>query len=381
MNLPYVNISFQNGQLGITEPTADGICGLIPAGAVVVASYEENNGTAYLVNSLGCITKSGTDALTYEMIREFFDEAGEGALLWLLNYKPTTPELGVATLQALANGACRAIGVVEPLTANAVATDVAALQTAAEGLVASYSPAMVVAGIKTPDTIGSATALANANRVAVVCGNEITGVSATDAILDDAAAVGLLLGRIAKNPVEVSVARVADGAIKADDLRFGTDKITKADASTLSGKGYIVPRTWVGKSGFFWSSDSMAVEVTDDYSLIPRRRTIDKAFRIAYKALLDEVGTQIPVTSTGTIPVATAKSIEALVETALERGMTNQGNLGTDPDDDTDNGIIVYVNPNQNVVGTSQLKVSVKVKPYGYAYYISADLSFYTTNE
>lgn len=379
MNLPYVNISFQNGQLGITEPTADGICGLIPAGAVVVSRYEEQNGTAYLVNSIDCITKSGTDLLTYEMIREFFDEAGEGALLWLLNAKPTTSAAGLATLQGLANGACRAIGVVEPLTASSVATDLAALQTAAEGLVTdSYAPCLVVAGIKTPATIGSATALSGANRVAVVCGNEITGVSASDAVLDDAAAVGLLLGRIAKSPVEVSVARVADGAIKAVDMKFGTNAITKADASTLSGKGYIVPRTWTGKSGFFWSSDSTAVAVTDDYSMITRRRTIDKAFRIAYKALLEEVGTQIPVTSTGSIPVATAKSIEAMVETALERGMTNQGNLGTDPDDDTDNGIIVYVDPSQNVVSTSELHVAVKVKPYGYAYYIEADLAFYT---
>ncbi|MBR4814466.1 MAG: hypothetical protein IKZ67_03285, partial [Paludibacteraceae bacterium] len=126
------------------------------------------------------------------------------------------------------------------------------------------------------------------------------------------------------------------------------------------------------------SSDTLAAATTDDYGMIMRRRTIDKAYRISYKALLEEVGTQIPVTSSGTIPTSVAKSIEAMVETALERGMTNQGNLGTDPDDDTDNGIIVYVNPEQNVVSTSQLRVSVKVKPYGYAYYIEADLSFYT---
>lgn len=379
MNLPYVNIAFQNGQLGITEPTADGICGLIPAGAVVVSSYQEHNGAAYLVNSLDCITKTGTDALTYEMIREFFDEAGEGALLWLLNAKPTSSAAGVTNLQGLANGAIRTIGVAEPLAAASVQADVTALQTAAEGLASgSFAPVLVIAGIKAPATIGNATALTGANRVAVVCGNELTGDSTTDALLDDAAAVGLLLGRIAKNPVEVSVARVSDGAVKATDMAFGTAPITKADASTLSTKGYIVPRTWVGKSGFFWSSDTLAAATTDDYGMIMRRRTIDKAYRISYKALLEEVGTQIPVTSSGTIPTSVAKSIEAMVETALERGMTNQGNLGTDPDDDTDNGIIVYVNPEQNVVSTSQLRVSVKVKPYGYAYYIEADLSFYT---
>lgn len=381
MNLPYVRISFQNGQLGITEPTADGICGLIPAGAVVVGTYTEKSGDAYLITSLDCVTKTGTDALTYEMIREFFAEAGEGSYLWILNYKPTTAEIGVSTLQGLSNGACRVIGVVEPL--DTPATDIPLLQTAADNLASqSYAPVLVVAGIEAPTTIGNATDLTqlDANRVAVVCGNEVTGVTATDTVLAGGAAIGLLLGRIAKNSVEVSVARVADGAIKASKLAFGSADITKSDVSTLCTKGYIVPRTWVGKSGFFWCADSLATAVTDDYGLIQRRRTIDKAFRIAYKALIEEVGMQIPVTSDGTIPVSTAKSIEALVETALEKGMTNQGNLGTDPDDDTDNGVKVFVDPTQNVVSTSTLNVNVKVKPYGYAYYINCDLSFYTND-
>lgn len=88
---------------------------------------------------------------------------------------------------------------------------------------------------------------------------------------------------------------------------------------------------------------------------------------------------EIPVSSTGGIPNGTAKAIEAMVETAIEQGMTNQGNLGTDPDDDTDKGVIASVNPDQNVVATNKIEVSLKVKPYGYAYYIDVNLSFYTT--
>lgn len=379
--LPYVKISFQNGALGITEPSADGVCGLVPDGTLVVGNYTEKNGNAYLITSPSDITETGSDAVTLQMIKEFYAEAGEGAYLWVLASKPASNAVGVTTLQGLANGACRAIAVTTPVaTPN---TEVKALNTAAEGLVAShYAPVLVVAGIKAPTTIGSAVDLTTleSNRVAVVVGNEVTGVTSLDSDLANGAAVGLVLGRIAKNAVQVSIARVSDGAIKADKLALGSGAINNADAQTLHGKGYIVPRVWTGKAGYFWSGDATATALTDDYGYITRRRTIDKAFRVAYKALLEEVGAEIPVTSEGTIPTSTAKAIESMVETALERAMTNMGNLGADPDDDTDNGIKVYVDPSQNVVSTSKIVASVKVKPYGYAYYIEANLSFYTND-
>lgn len=369
--------------LGISEPTADGVCGLVPAGALVIGNYTEQNGAASLITSLSDLTEEGSDKLTYRMVKEFFDEAGDGSYLWVLNAKPATAAAGVKSLQGLSNGACRVIGVASPLATASLSADLKALNDAAEELVASlFAPVLVLAGLPAPATIGNATDLTefNYNRACVVVGNEITGDSALDTELKKGACVGLLLGRIAKNAVQVSVARVSDGMIKADSLKFGANSITNADAQTLHGKGYIVPRTWVGKAGFFWSSDHLATSDTDDYGLIPRRRTIDKAYRVTYKALLDEVGSEIPVSSTGAIPVPTAKSIETLVETALERAMTNQGNLGSDPDDDTDNGIKVFVDPNQNVVATNKIEVSVKVKPYGYAYYIEASLSFYTND-
>lgn len=383
MNLPYVKIAFQNGQLGITEPTADGVCGLVPNGTVVVARYEEQRGGASLITSLSDITETGTDALTYQMIREFYAEAGDGALLWVLGDKPTTPQAGVTSLQEAANGACRCIGVVTALSSTeaTLKTSLAAINKAAEDLTTSiFAPVFVVCGIASPANLGSLvdiTTVAN-NRVAVIVGNEVTGVTATDTTLATSAAVGLLLGRIAKNAVQTSVAKVSDGAVKGENFAFGTAAITNTGASTASTKGYITLRTWTGKAGFFFSTDTMATVVTDDYGMIPRRRTIDKAYRVTYKALLEEVGSEIPVSADGTIPTATAKAIEAAVETALEQNMTNTGNLGIDPEDDADNGVLVYVNPKQNVVASNKLEVSVKVKPYAYAYYIEANLSFYT---
>lgn len=378
--LPYVKIAFKNGALGIVEPSADGVCGLIPNGALVVANYIENNGGAYLISSLSDITETGSDVASYQAVREFFQEAGEGSYLWVLNAKPTTNAAGVTALQTQSNGACRTIGVVTPL--GTVNTEVKAIDDAAKALATSiYAPVLVVCGIVAPASVGSAADLTalECNNVAVVCGNEVTGVSAIDTELAKNGAVGLLLGRIARVAVQVSVARVADGAIKTNgSMAFGSKAISNADAATLHGKGYIVPRTWTGKAGFFWSGDNLATAVTDDYGLIQRRRTIDKAYRVTYKTLVEEVGAEIPVTSDGTIPASTAKAIESMVETAIEKNMTNMGNLGADPDNDTDNGVMVFVDPAQNVVSTGKIEASVKVKPFGYAYYIEANLSFYT---
>ena len=379
-SLPYVNINFANGQLGITTPSEDGICGLVPAGAVSVSSYTEKSGTAYKITSLSCLDEAGTDALTYEMVREFYAESGEGSYLWIESVKPSDAPSAVKALQEAANGACRAIGITTALAVDPT-TEVKALQAEAEDLTKRlFAPVLVVAGIAAPATVGDAVDLtsANCNRVAVVCGNCTSDTAATEALLEKAASVGLLLGRIASKDVQVSVARVSDGAIAATEMMLGASAITTDNAKTLHGKGYITPRSWTGKAGYYWSDDVLATAAADDYGLIPRRRTIDKAYRLAYATLLNEVNAEIAVSSTGGIAPSVAKSIESVVATALETGMTAKGNLGTDPDDDSDTGVKVYVDPDQPVVSTSTLSVSVKVKPFGYAKYIEAVLSFYT---
>ena len=58
--------------------------------------------------------------------------------------------------------------------------------------------------------------------------------------------------------------------------------------------------------------------------------------------------------------------------------MTAYGNLGNDPDNSNDTGVKCYIDPSQNVVSTSTIKVNIKVKPYGYARYIEANLGFFT---
>ena len=145
-------------------------------------------------------------------------------------------------------------------------------------------------------------------------------------------------------------------------------------------KGFITFRTFTGKSGYFFADDNLATAAKDDYRSIARRRTIDKAFRICYATMLEHVCDEIPVTDEGKMVPSIAKSWETEIVTAIANEMTANGELGNDPADSNDKGVKCYIDHDQNVLATSQVNVTVQVKPYGYAKYINVELGFITTN-
>ena len=207
----------------------------------------------------------------------------------------------------------------------------------------------------------------NNNRVGVLIGDTKKG---------NDACIGLLAGRVAAIPVQRSIARVKSGPIPADDLFIGKETTEDGNPEAIHDKGFIIPRTFVGKAGYYWSDDKLATQISDDYALIPRRRVVDKAYRIAYDVLVDELGEEIPVTDEGKIPAPIVKSIQNKVERAIQNKMTIYGNLGNDPADPNDIGVQCYIDPNQPIMATSRLAISLKVKPHAYAKYIDVELGF-----
>jgi len=191
-------------------------------------------------------------------------------------------------------------------------------------------------------------------------------------------AVSLVCGRAAAIPVQRSLARVKDGAVAATDLFLGSKPAENGNPDVVHDRGYITFRTYTGKAGYYFTDDKLCVAATDDYALLPRRRVIDKAYRIGYQTLVNELSDELPVTGDGNIPAPTIKSIQNKVEAAIENSMTANGNLGNDPTDVTDTGVECFIDHRQNVVATSQLKVKLRVKPFGYAKYIDLYLGFKT---
>ena len=211
------------------------------------------------------------------------------------------------------------------------------------------------------------------NRVGIMIGDTVSG--------SEGAAVGLLARRIAACAVHRHIGRVKDGPLAVEKIYIDDEDPAMANVETLYNKGYLTFRTYVGKSGYYFIDDNLATGFSDDYRSIARRRTIDKAYRIIYRTMLDEVNGEVPVTNEGYITPSYAKALECEVIAAVANDMTANGELGTDPTDPSDKGVKCYINPEQNILATSRINVSAKVKPYGYAKYIDVELGFLVENE
>lgn len=397
--LPYVKIEFANGALGATEPMEDGVAGLVANGVAVTNKFALN--TPYLISRLGDLANLGitsdasdANAAIYKAVKEFYDEAPEGTKLWVLAAAGTegqddlvdkTKANNAKKLIEAANGSIRILFVAvkdpsdyEPVTTTgidgATRTAITNAQALAEWATETmFAPLFVI--LEGRHYTGTAATLASNpindgddNRVCVVIGDTVTGSTG--------AAVGLVAGRCARIPVQRSIARVRTGSINATMMYIGDSAAELGDPATVSDAGFICPRTFVGKGGYFWSDDKLATAPSDDYALIPRRRVIDKAYRIAYQTLVNEISEEVPVTDEGKISAPVVKSIQTAVESAIINNMTSYGNLGNDPSDANDMGVECYINPDQNVVATSRLEVSVRVKPHGYTKYIDVTLGF-----
>ena len=404
--LPYVKIDFANGAIGASEPMDDGVTGLVCTAVAVTQTVNGKTENVFALNTPYLITKldelvskgitSGEEdanATLYKAVKEFYDEAPDGSKLWIMGVADTVTLADIVDktkdnakkLLIAANGTIRTLAVkikdksaytptvttgIDGTVRTAITNAQALAEWATETL---FAPVMVL--LEGRHYTGNAETLVsnpvntgNNNRVGVVIGDTVAD--------SKGAAVGLLAGRIASIPVQRSVARVRTGSIVATTMYIGGVAAELGNPGTINDCGFICPRTFVGKAGYYWSDDKLAAEASDDYSLIPRRRVADKAYRITYSTLINEVAEEISVTDDGKISAPVVKAIQTAVESAIVNNMTSRGNLGNDPSDPNDMGVECYINPDQNIVATSRLDVQTRIKPHGYSKYIEVSLGF-----
>lgn len=399
MSLPRVKINFQNGALGSTSPSDDGVTGLVASGVAVAGKFVL--GTAYLITSLDKLTGLGitsdiadANANIYKSVKEFYNEAPNGTKLWILGALNTVSVADLVdktkayakTLIQSAKGAINLLIISKtdpagyaPIMLDALDSDIYTAMTNAQALAqwatdSLYAPFLTI--LEGRHYSGVASSLRNLttgtnNRVVIFIGDTIIGSTG--------ASIGLIAGRIAAIPVQRSIARVKSGAISMETLFIGAKTPENGDPDIINDAGFVTFRTFVGKSGYFFTDDKLATAAADDYALIPRRRVIDKAYRYAYQTLVNELGDEIPLADDGTMPAAIVKSIQNTVETAIENNMTAFGNLGNDPSNAKDTGVTCFIDHRQNIVANSLLVINLKVKPFGYAKYIDVYLGFKTT--
>ncbi len=394
--LPRIKINFDNGALQLSSPSDDGLLGILCTGAAVPGSFSLN--TPYTLRSLTDVDALGINTINnpslYKTLREFYAEAGAGTTVWLMAFADTVKHSDMIDIAQANNGKKLIDAAAGKLRGIAVSRTPAAgyLGTTTTGLDADialaigkaqefaeyytnqkYAPLFVL--LEGYGYTGNPIDLAdltthNKNRVSVLIGDTQTGKNA---------AIGTLAGRLAKTGVQRHIGRVADGPLAPGKTYTASTLTELADVESLHSKGYISFRTYIARSGYFFSDDFTATLPTDDYSHLTARRTVDKAFRIAYDTLLNTLLDEVPVNANGTLPLPVVKSWQAQVEGAIERQMTAAGELSADINTG-DRGVQCFIDPAQNLVSSSRLKIAIRVRPFGYPRYVDVYLGFNTVN-
>jgi hypothetical protein len=393
MGLPGVDIQIQNGALPGLVPTDDGLAGLLLQGP---AATSLSLLTPRLVTRLADVEALGIDAdydelngvRVYHHLAAFYAEAGDGARIWIMLVSQAVGLTAMADLAetdyavqllTAAAGKIRLLGITRSPDAGYasdaeddhvdadVLSAIGKAQALAEGFAASHEPVRVLLeGTFYDGDFGGLVDLTERtdNRVTVLLGDTTVG---------NGAALGLLLGRAARIPVQRNIGRVKDGALKTSTAFIGVKPVEQAlgEAAVLHDKGFVTLRTYQGKAGYFFSNDPTATSSQDDYRRLSYGRVIDKATTIAYVTYVEQVLDEVAIDAQGRIDPALAKYYQAIIERAVNQAMTANGEIS---------GFAAYIDLEQNVITTGRICIEARIRPVGYAQDIIVKLGFQAAN-
>ncbi|WP_297096381.1 DUF2586 family protein [uncultured Draconibacterium sp.] len=391
MSLPEVVISVKNGNLGGGAELADGVAGIIVSGDTAPDAENFKIGEAKQFFSIGEVKDAGLDAQydidnatnAFKQVADFFTVAGDGAEIWVMVIAKTeTLEdiCDIASGNAYANTMLEAADGRIRLLAVSRITDAAYVPSYAAGIdddvVAALGKLNALAVAKAGDmepfigivdgrdyqgdsgTLEDLTGLGFNRVVGVIAGDVETG----------SAGVGLLLGRLAADPVQRKPGRVKTGAIPIANAYFtdGT-KVTRALAEVLDAKGWVVMTPYPQRSGVYWGVDHTCSSADDDFSTIVNRRVIDKAVLIAYSTYVTEIMDEVEVDDDGKLQPGVVKYFEGKILNAINNGMTANSEISS---------VTAFVDPKQNILSTEKLVVALEIVPVGYTKTIQVNLGF-----
>ena len=314
-------------------------------------------------------------------VAEFFRMNPKGTLYVGVYERPTGSVAKtydeLELLQAFARGELRQAGVWDGSTTIA-STDVEALQSKASQLESEQTPMSLVLVGKTTKASALTLALRQAGRKNVsVCiaqdGDSTlftTGNSGREAV----GCVGLVTGMMSLAAVNESVAWVEKFPSGIDNpaLVDGTlmSVLTKTEKDTLDEKGLLFLLTYPAYAGSYLNDSHTLDEEKSDYRYIERVRTMDKAVRGVYAALLPKLGGKVYVNpDDGTLRADTLADLENTANQPL-REMEKAGELS---------GYVAMIDPQQPVLSTGEVEVVLKQVPTGVMRTIRVKIGFATS--
>jgi len=383
----------QNGGVPATLPGEDHYSGLLaylentdlPVAETGVTGFTVTNriiqiSTIEYAESLGIKSDSAKwilKALHYHLSEAF--RINPAIMLWVgLFEKPTANYdfTEIKIMQNFAEGKIRQIGVYAPEELLA-AGGLTALQGIAGGLEANDIPLSILYCPK----IGAITGLVSMAAIGQKNVSVLIGQSGTDTakeLFDSGAGkcvgtIGNALGMLSKMAVHESIAWVAKCPTGISTPAFADGTLLKTVdigvVNTLNDKRFIFLRTFGGLQGSFYNDSHTMDELTSDYNAIERVRTMDKACRGIRTYLLPHLSSPLYVDpQSGKLNQGTVAFLTAVANRQLE-AMEKAGELS---------GYVVEIDPDQNVLASSEVEFVIKQVPVGVMRKIKIKIGFTT---
>lgn len=366
-----ITIKVVQGGLGRQAPGEDHISAMLFSAAAPTAlgtdKIKSYNDLQRVIED-GMTKGDATYGEVYYQAAEFFRIAPGATLYLCFNLSNVVQELLVAT-----GGKVRQLA--------AYTTTVNNLESVWQAMAQSFSdakaPLQILLGYRsaTALTDTAATDLENSEspNVSVLVagdGGAQGAALATSLSMKVIPAIGAVLGAMAKAKVHESVAWVerfdfSDGTELATiRTAAGTNNPSDATVSAWDDKQYLMLQKDHSVSGTFLADSWTATDPTSDYVTIENNRTIQKVIRQLLRKLAPQQNRPVYVAPNGTLRIDTIKFWEALAAESLTV-MQSAGEISS---------YGVYINPNQNVLATSEVVLEIRVQPVGVAREIIVNL-------
>jgi hypothetical protein len=134
----------------------------------------------------------------------------------------------------------------------------------------------------------------------------------------------------------------------------------------LANKQYTFVTKYVDNSGSYFNFDSTAVSNSSDYSQISLNRVYDKAQRLLYAAYLPYLNSKASVGGDGLLTDDAVNFFESVGETTLNQMVKNE----------EISAYLVNIDPNQEILKTQKLEVTIILTPFGVNREIEISLGF-----
>ncbi len=386
MALPSVTFNINQSGLGRALPGEDHISGLVSyAGSLPSGFGTDREKVVFSLQeaeALGITEGSADfDHLWYQ-IREYFRIQASGVLYLSINAVPSGSYTfdEVSTLQNFAEGKIRQVAVLSP-KAGVNTTDIATLAAICRTLESENMPLVSlisfdISGTSDLSSLPDLRQSTTDNHVSVVIGQDggAKGKALYDSKSVSIPCLGAVLGAVSLAAVNESIGWVSKFKLsetELDTIAFGNGDtyISKSQSflTSLDAKGYIFLLKHTGISGSYLNGSHTAISSVSDLSTIEKNRVIQKAVRTVRVYLLGELNAPVKIdSSSGKLSLSYITYLEALGAQALNAMEA----------EDEISGYEVLIDPDQNVLSTDEVEVTIRKVPTGVSRTITVNIGF-----